>query len=86
MLLPVALLHKAARSTLRPQPPINPSPPARTCDLPLVSQRLRRTSKQPAGTAFVSPTNFMTKGVAGPRMMSVGVPCCSTMPRLKITT
>jgi hypothetical protein len=37
---------------------------------------LRRTSRQPAGTLLVSPTKFITKGVAGRLMMSVGVPDC----------
>mmetsp|Transcript_21004 Transcript_21004/g.35839 ORF Transcript_21004/g.35839 Transcript_21004/m.35839 type:complete len:174 (-) Transcript_21004:676-1197(-) len=35
---------------------------------------------------LVSPTNFMMKGVRGFLMMSLGVPCCSMRPRLKITT
>jgi hypothetical protein len=35
---------------------------------------------------FVSPTNFMMKGVAGLLIMSLGDPCCSMRPRLKMTT
>jgi hypothetical protein len=37
---------------------------------------LRRTSRQEAGTLLVSPTKFITNGVAGRLMMSVGVPDC----------
>lgn len=40
---------------------------------------LRRTSRQPAGTLFVSPTKFITNGVAGRLMMSVGVPDCGVV-------
>jgi hypothetical protein len=38
---------------------------------------LRRTNRQLAGTLLVSPTKFITKGVAGRLMMSVGVPDCT---------
>ncbi len=47
---------------------------------------MRLTNWQVEGTLFVSPTNFMMKGVWGARMISLGLPICSTFPRLKITT
>jgi hypothetical protein len=42
---------------------------------------LRLTSRHEAGTLLVSPTKFITKGVAGRLMMSVGVPDCGAGDR-----